>query len=164
MDYVIWHSFFIFCLEVFQLLQKAVSLLSGSFSTQNVATYVLFSVMNSKVTCFLFAIKPWSGDLYQILHSVCKVVACFTHVHEPVPTSLVNLFMVSRNAEEGLRRPEDLSESSFHPSLVFSLCLSVGPLSLSTHHGLLSIGWPGVMTQSVKSCLLFNEISVEIQN
>lgn len=62
-----------------------------------------------------------------------KVFTCFTHVHAPVSTSLANLLMVSRKAEEGLRRTKDLSESSFYPSLLpplsFSHCVSVLALS-----------------------------------
>ena len=54
------------------------------------------------------------GDMQQPLHSVSKAVTGFRYVHESVPTSLVNLFMVYRKPQKGLR-PENLSESSFYP-------------------------------------------------
>lgn len=108
-----------------QLLQKAVSLRSGS----------LWKPLC--LLCFLLA-EPWFCDLYQtvcrvhIVHSICKVVTCCSYMHEPVSTSNVNLFMVSRKADGGLRRTEDLSESSFCPSLLpplsFSHCVSVSVL------------------------------------
>lgn len=89
-------------------------------------------------------LSGYTGD-----HCVCKAVSCFADVHKSVSTSLFNLFMVSRNAEEGLRWTEDLSESSFIP-LSFSHCVSVLVIPLNIHHELLAIGWSGIMTQSVK--------------
>lgn len=68
-----------------------------------------------------------------MLHSICKVVTSLCYMHEPAPTSNVNLFMVSRKADRGLRRAEDLSESSFYPPLLLPLsfphCVSVSVLA-----------------------------------
>lgn len=84
----------------------------------------------SAATCTLWC------DLYHTVcwvYSICKVVTCFSCMHEPVSTSTVNLFMVSRKADGGLRRTEDLYESSFYPPLLlplsFSPCVSVSVLS-----------------------------------
>lgn len=163
MDYVLWHSYFIFWLRAW-CDALALSTLTNGCEPKWPKSLICLCHLSATIhrpshLCFLL-VKPWSRGLYQttVLHvgitacSIQEVVTCFRYMDEPVSTSNFNLFMVSRRADRGIKKNWGsvrilFSSLSPAPSLFFPLCFSLCLFSLHKYRSwFVFIQKPGVRT------------------
>lgn len=133
-----WESYF-FVSYRYIMNKKTTWLISEKWEVgeSNMSVFTSLSAQNSRV-------PP---------HTVVKLCVLSGHASEAwVHVPVQSVYGLQKPRRRGLRRAKDPPESSFHRFLL---------PPLSTKYGLLSLGRPGIVTQSAKSHWLFNEISAE---